>query len=131
MALKPAVADAISQLQRAFGVDHVSAHHDEQGGAWIELTGVPLEGPYLQSETWLIAHLPFNLPGADVYPIFVRPDLQRRDGGGHGTGFSVTQLNHPNGTRAALQLSRRTLGDFAAQSPLQKIEKVLEWLVKQ
>jgi hypothetical protein len=33
--------------------------------------------------------------------------------------------------RPVVQVSRRTQGDFTAQTPIQKIEKVLEWMRSQ
>ena len=70
------------------------------------------------------------LPAADVYPIFFDRTLTRTDGSALGEGFAPTELSWPGEPepRAVTQVSRRTRGDFALQTPLIKIEKVLEWV---
>lgn len=75
--------------------------------------------------------LPFNLPGADIYPMFVRDDLARRDNAPLGEGLQRTTLSWPGQPvqRPVVQVSRRTRGGaFASQTAAQKVEKVLEWL---
>lgn len=128
--LKHAVTRGVEEIVRAYGRSRVRAVPDGQGGAWIEISRVPLGEPYDQGDTFLVCLLPFNLPTADVYPMFVRSDLTRTDGGAHGAGFGVTTLQWPGEAtpRPVIQLSRRTAGDPSAQTPLQKIEKVLHWL---
>ena len=42
---------------------------DGQGGAWVELVDVELSGTYVQPTTFVVFLLPFNLPGADIYPM--------------------------------------------------------------
>ena len=54
-----------------------------------------LGDPYAQDDTFVICLLPFNLPGADVYPLFVRNDLTRNDGNGLGEGFGTTSVSWP------------------------------------
>lgn len=128
--LKEAVQKGVAEIVAAYGDDRVRAVPDGQGGAWVEVTGVELGPPYAEAETFLVCLLPFNLPTADVYPMFVRADLSRVDRRPHGAGFGATALQWTGDAepRAVLQLSRRTVGDFAAQTPVQKIEKVLHWL---
>jgi hypothetical protein len=129
--LKEAAATALADIITAYGEDKVRAVPDGQGGAWVEIAAVPLGEPYAQPTTFVICLLPFNLPAADVYPLFVRNDLSRTDGKALGDGLSSTSVNWPGDAqpRPAVQLSRRTRGNaFALQSPLQKIEKVLDWL---
>lgn len=128
--MKAAVAKGVAEIARAHGESKVRAVPDGQGGAWVEVTGVALGAPYVQGDTFLVCLLPFNLPTADVYPMFVRSDLTRLDAQPHGPGFGVTALQWPGepAQRPVMQLSRRTAGDPSAQTPLQKIEKVLHWL---
>ena len=130
--VKTAVREAFATIVNAFPDTQMSSHPDGQGGLWVELTDIPLGPNYEQHSTFLVFLLPFNLPGADIYPTFVRPDLTRGDGSGHGDGFGVTQLTWPaeESPRAVTQLSRRTRGGaFTSQTAAQKIIKVIDWLV--
>jgi hypothetical protein len=127
---KEAVANGIAEITASYGSDNVRAVPDGQGGAWVEIKTVALGMPYEQDNTFLICQLQFTLPAADVYPMFLRGDLSRADKLAHGQGFSATQLNWPGAEQPTpvTQVSRRTQGDFTAQTPLQKIEKVLGWI---
>ncbi len=130
--IKAAVREAFDTVVAAFPGRAISSYPDGQGGLWVELSDIPLGPNYEQDSTFLVFLLPFTLPGADIYPTFVRPDLTRRDGSGHGTGFSSTQLRWPGGAapRQVTQLSRRTRGNaFTAQTAAQKVTKVINWLV--
>ena len=86
---------------------------------------------YVQPTTFVVFLLPFNLPGADIYPVFVRDDLARHDGSALGEGLQRTTLSWPGqpAQRPVIQISRRTRGGaFTSQTAVQKVEKVLEWL---
>lgn len=129
--MKDAVQAAVAAITEAYGAEKVRVVPDDQGGAWIEIADVELGDSYAQDTTFVICLLPFNLPGADVYPLFVRHDLTRLDGNGLGEGFAATQVNWPGEPqpRPATQVSRRTRrSEFTLQTPLQKIEKVLDWV---
>lgn len=129
--VKTAVTRALKAIQEAFPDWPVGTWPDGQGGLWVEMTGVPLGPPYSQDETFLVYLLPFTLPGSDIYPMFVRPDLARLDGGPLGEGFAVTELSWPaeRVPRPVVQLSRRTRGSFAQQTAPQKVSKVLDWVM--
>jgi hypothetical protein len=129
--LKTAVEHALVDLRAAYGDSPVLVVPDGQGGAWVEVREVELSYTYVQSTTFVVFLLPFNLPGADIYPIFVRDDLARRDGAALGEGLQRTTLSWPGqpAQRTVIQISRRTRGGaFTSQTAVQKIEKVLEWL---
>lgn len=130
-AAKTAVWRSLEVIQDAFPDWNVHTCPDGQGGLWVELTGVPLGPPYVQDDTFLVFLLPFTLPGSDIYPMFVRPDLNRLDGAPLGEGFAVTQLSWPaeQVPRPVVQVSRRTRGSFAQQSASQKVSKVLDWVM--
>lgn len=116
----------------AFPGTDVRLSADGQGGLWVELVDVALGGPYTQESSFVAFLLPFNLPGADVYPIFLRPDLARPDGAALGDGFAATELQWPADPqpRRVMQVSRRTrAGRFTAQTAAQKVVKVLDWVV--
>lgn len=130
---KSAVREAIATLRApgAFGGVDIREYPDGQGGAWIELVDVPLGPPYSQAGTFVVVLLPFTLPGSDIYPLFVRSDLCRIDGQALGQAFQRTQLSWPAEAqpREVVQVSRRTRGAFASQTALQKISKVLDWML--
>ncbi len=129
--LKSAVEDALAGLKAAYGDTRVLAVPDGQGGAWVEVREAELGCVYVQATTFIVFLLPFNLPGADIYPMFVRDDLARCDGAPLGDGFQSTTLSWPGqpAQRPVLQVSRRTRGGaYASQTAVQKVEKVLEWL---
>lgn len=128
--MKEAVQAALADITAAYegGVRVVP---DGQGGAWIEISDVDLGATYSEPASFVICLLPFNLPNADVYPIYVRHDLARADGSGLGDGFAATRLKWPGeaNQRPVIQVSRRTRrSDFTRQTALQKIDKVLEWI---
>jgi len=128
--LKATVREALTSLREAFPSMEMQVVPDGQGGAWTEFKGLLLGAPYSQERTFLIFLLPFNLPGSDIYPMFVRPDLSRLDGQPLGQGFQVTQLAWPGEPtpRPVVQVSRRTRSSFAAQTAPQKVGKVLDWI---
>ena len=129
--MKEAVLAALTEITAAYGAHGVRVVPDDQGGAWIEITDVDLGATYSEPTSFVICLLPFNLPNADVYPLFVRHDLARADGNGLGEGFNATPLNWPGEPhqRAVTQVSRRTRrSDFTRQTALQKIDKVLDWI---
>lgn len=127
---KAAVRQAVDDLREAYPEWGLRTVADGQGGLWVELTGVPLDALYVQTDTFLVFLLPFTLPGSDVYPMFVRPDLARVDSNPLGDGFQSTQLSWPGepAPRAVVQVSRRTRGAFTSQTASQKVAKVLDWV---
>lgn len=129
--VKEAVATALADIVGVYGEDRVRAVPDGQGGAWIEIADVPLGDPYAQATTFVVCLLPFNLPAADVYPLFVRNDLSRADEKPLGEGFGSNSVSWPGDEQArpVTQVSRRTRSNaFTLQTPRQKIEKVLDWV---
>jgi hypothetical protein len=129
--VKDAVASGLIGVSEAFGSERVRAVPDGQGGAWIEISAVDLGGQYAQDASFAICLLPFTLPAADVYPLFLRADLSRRDGSPLGEGFTPTAVVWPGDptARSVMQVSRRTRrNEFTLQTPVQKIQKVLDWV---
>lgn len=129
--VKAGVRTACESLRLAYPTVQMSTYPDGQGGLWVEFTEIPIGATYVQDGTFLVFCLPFNLPGGDIYPMFVRPDLSRADGAPLGEGFAVTQLSWSGEqtSRPVTQLSRRTRGGaFTSQTAAQKVAKVLHWL---
>jgi hypothetical protein len=128
--LKGPVQTAIELLQKAYPSTTLHVVPDAQGGAWIEMIDVQFGPPYTQANSFVIFLLPFNLPGSDIYPFFVRPDFARVDGAPLGSAFQATQLSWPGdpAPRPVLQVSRRTRGAFSTQTAPHKVAKVLDWI---
>jgi hypothetical protein len=131
--LKTSVRDALASVEATFPSIEMRVVPDGQGGAWVEFLDLPLGAPYTHDTTFVVFLLPFNLPGSDIYPMFVRPDLSRINGQPLGQAFQVSQLSWPGEQtpRAVVQVSRRTRGSFAAQTAGQKVSKVLDWMREQ
>lgn len=126
------VDDAIDSLRATFGEEKVTVLDSDPNGAWVRIDDVPLGPLYAQAHTFVIAHLATTLPFADVYPIFVRPDLARSDGQGLQAPVTGGHTAGPSGsTVAVVQISRRTRGDASQQTAGQKVQKVLTWLREQ
>jgi hypothetical protein len=131
--IKVGVRLAIENLQSTFTTWEFVTCPDGQGGLWVEAKEVALGSPYAQEATFLAFLLPFGLPGVDIYPMFVRPDLSRLDGGALGPVFQITAMSWPGEAepRPVTQVSRITKGDFAAQTAAQKVTKVIGWMKTQ
>ena len=123
--MKPEIEKAIEELKECFPDSEVVATETEGGGANVTIDPVDPGSAYVQSETWLKFAISFQYPYADIYPLFVRPDLARVDGGQHGEGFSLAEFNG----ETALQLSRRSNRlNPAIDTACLKANKVLAWL---
>lgn len=128
MALRCAVGEAIEQLQSAFPRCKITVTEDGEGGANVIIESVRIDtSVFVQETTWIGFHLSFQLPYADVYPIYVRADLKRKDGQ-ELTGEAF-HPNHDFQGRASLMLSRRSNSrDPEQDRPHLKVIRVLDWL---
>lgn len=138
--MTPEVTSALNELIGAFGADAVHHAEDNQGGAFVVIEGFSLGPPYEQPETWVGFHITVSCPYADVYPHFVRADIQRADrqplGEGMTTGHQFpdpTALKIPGALspRHAVQVSRRSNRRDAAgfETPYLKLLKVQRWML--
>ncbi|HKV98628.1 MAG TPA: hypothetical protein VJN96_02330 [Vicinamibacterales bacterium] len=128
--LKPAVVEAISQIEARFGADNVQHLEDGSGGAYVVVDGLDLGTTYTNSTrvSWMGFRIGFQYPMADIYPHFVRPDLARVDGRAFGSGVSGP-TRFVGYERDALQLSRRSnRRDAGVETALIKMLKVLDWI---
>jgi hypothetical protein len=122
----PEVEAAIDELRRAFPAAELTAKPDGVGGAYVVVAPVPLGPPYAQADTWVGFQITYLHPQADIYPVHVRQDLSRLDGGGLGSGTSSSSFDG----LPSIQLSRATrVRDPDSFSPLLKLERVLAWLL--
>ena len=120
------VMKAIDGLEATFIDSRIVVEADGSGGARICVETVCLGEQYMQAESWMGGHLVAQLPYADVYPLFVRGDLARRDGRPLGIALSA---GHAFLRRPAVQVSRRSRRkDPTIETPAVKFIKVLEWI---
>lgn len=123
--MTPDVAAAVEEIRDAFRDSEVTVRDDSTGGALVTVDPVDPGPPYVQDETWIGFQITFQYPVSDVYPLFVRPDLARRDGQGLGEGMQITQWEG----RQAVQLSRRSNRlNPSTNTALFKLWKVLDWM---
>lgn len=124
--MTPEVSQAVQQLKAGFPEATVTATEVGDGGAHVIIEPVDPGEAYNHRETWLGFTISFQYPYADIYPLFVRPDLARADGTALGDGIST---GHSFEGRQAIQLSRRSNRlNPAIDTALLKVTKVLAWL---
>jgi len=123
--MKREVERAVEELQICFSDAEVACEGTTDGGAIVTVTPVHLGPLYVPQETWIKFEISFQYPLADVYPLYVRPDLARSDGQPHGEGIAQTSFHG----EPALQLSRRSnrLNPEVDTAAL-KVTKVIQWL---
>ena len=123
--MKAEVAQAVSEIETCFPSVTVTAEDDGDGGAVVTMYPLDPGSVYVQRETWMKFAISYLYPDADVYPLFVRPDLARADNNGHGEGIALGKFQG----EPALQLSRRSnRRDPAFDTAARKVAKVLKWL---
>ena len=123
--MTPEAEQAVEDLRACFADTEVDAVATGDGGATVTIARVDPGPAYVQRETWMRFDISYLYPHADIYPLFVRPDLARVDGQPHGEGIS------PGSFRGspALQLSRRSNHrNSMIDTVALKVTKVLEWL---
>ena len=126
--MKPEVVKAVEELTVGFADAEVVACGAGDGGAIVTIDPVDPGPAYVPRETWLKFLIAYQYPYADVYPLFVRPDLARIDGQSHGEGITLTSFHG----EPALQLSRRSNRlDPAIDTAALKVAKVVQWLHEQ
>ena len=126
--MKPAIEQAIEELRRCFSDAAVAADAKDDGSAIVTIDSVDLGHLYTPQQTWIRFAVTFQYPHADIYPLFVRPDLARADGQPHGEGITSAQFEGQN----AFQLSRRSNHlDPEIDTAALKVTKVIQWLKEQ
>ena len=119
------VQRAVQELRRRYPEVAVDAEDDGLGGAFVSMHPLDPGPAYLQDETWVKFQISSQYPYADVYPLFVRPDLERVDGGSHRERVTSGQYRG----EAALQISRSSPRlNAATDTAALKVTKVIEWL---
>ena len=126
--MTPEVERAITELRATFDTATVTAREDGEGGAYVRIDFVDPGLQYAQRQTWIGFRITSQYPYADVYPLFVRPDLTRNDGQELGQGFSRVTFED----RPAIQVSRRSNRlNPASDTAALKVLKVLSWMSQQ
>lgn len=124
--LLPPVMEALDSLEATFPNARLIATPDGAGGARVIVDSIDLGEAYTTQSSWIGGHLAAQLPYADVYPLFFRGDLARRDRRPLGAGLST---GHMFEGRQAVQASRRSnRKDPALESVPAKFLKVAEWV---
>lgn len=123
--MNPPVKQAVEELRASFSDANVMVHATADGGGVVTIDPIDLGPAYTPQHTWLKFAISFQYPHADIYPLFVRPDLVRADGKAHGKGVALAEFEG----RPALQLSRinHHLNPDIDTAAL-KVTKVIEWL---
>ena len=102
--MKPHVANAVEELDRAFPSSVVHTREDGKGGAYVIVENVPIGAKYAPAYTWFGGHITALYPYADIYPMFIDAGVRRLD------GLAFEAPVTPNAEferRPALQVSRR------------------------
>ena len=126
--MKPDVEQAVRELRAAYPEGQFTVTDDAEGGAKVVIDNLRIGEDcaiYNQDTTWVGFRITFQYPYADIYPVFVRCDLSRRDG--RPLGEAMAPVNWEG--QAAVQVSRRSnKRDALVDNAVIKIQKVLRWM---
>jgi hypothetical protein len=123
--MTPPVSQAVDEIKKTFEGVTVVAREDGEGGAYVRIEPVDPGPPYALRETWIGFRITAQYPYADVYPLFVRPDLTRTDGAPLGEGLTPCTFDD----QPAVQVSRRSNHlDPSTDTAAIKVLKVLRWM---
>ena len=126
--MKPEVEQAVEELRCAFSDAEVEALATDEGSAIVTINPIDLGPGYVPQQTWVRFAISFQYPYADIYPLFVRPDLVRADGQSHGEGITKARFEG----KSALQLSRSSNRlNSEIDTAVLKVTKVIRWLQDQ
>ncbi len=124
--MKVEVSKAIEELKLQFGSSNVTANEDGQGGAYVFIEPVPIGPRFRPESTWFGFHVTAQYPYADIYPLFMAPNVTRVD------NKPFVPPITPNGGfqgKPAIQISRRnSAAQGGQQKAVAKILKVIDFL---
>ena len=126
--MKPQVAKAVDELDRAFPSSSVLSREDGKGGAYVVVEDVAIGPKYTPSATWLGGHITALYPRADIYPLFIGHNVRRVNG----VAFKPPITSGARfEQRPALQVSRRNSHTKNyPQTAVAKFLKVLQFLAE-
>jgi len=123
--MTPTVSLAVGEITQTFEGATVVVTDDGEGGAYVRVEPVDPGAPYAQRATWIGFRITAQYPYADVYPLFVRPDLSRANGQPLGEAMTPSAFDG----QPAIQVSRRSNHlDPATDTAALKVLKVLAWM---
>ena len=126
--MKPHVAQAVNELERAFPVSSVLTREDGEGGAYVIVGDVEIGPKFEPSSTWIGGHISALYPYADIYPLFIGAEVRRASGAAF---KSPVTLGAQFEQRPALQISRRNNHtQNYPQTAVAKFLKVLHFLAE-
>jgi hypothetical protein len=126
--MTPPVEGAVEELRASFPDAEVVVSGTGDGGVLVTIDPVFLGYIYDQDSTWVKFAISFQYPHADIYPLFVRPDLTRIDGRDHSPAIASGSFQG----EPATQVSRRNNRlNPATDTAAIKVLKVVEWLRSQ
>ena len=119
------IRSAIESLRKRFGSENVNAEETD-AGVIVNIAGINPGDQFVVRSYNISFLLPNSYPWADIYPQYMTPPLERKDGGSFPNDI---QQSDWNGVPAS-QLSRRSqsAGDSVSISVVNKINRVLSWL---
>jgi hypothetical protein len=98
------VAEQVEELKAQSVGRTVTAEPDGTGGAYVVIDPIDPGPAYQQRESWLGFQITYLCPDADIYPVFLSPDLVRVDGNAHTAPITPAKWRG----RDALQYSLRS-----------------------
>lgn len=126
--MKAEINQALEELRRGFSDSEFLADAKPNGGAVVTIDPIDLGSGYSPRQTWIRFEIGYLYPYADIYPLFIRPDVARADGLPHGEGIAPASFEG----EPALQLSRRSNHlDASSDTAILKVTKVIQWLKEQ
>jgi hypothetical protein len=133
MTFTSGVSRAIDELGASFPDSSVTAEETGDGGAWVLVDPITIGAAFTVEQTWVRFRIHYNYPEADIYPLFVTPDLRRKNGAELRADQGFQQIMcGPDGNIPSTQLSRTTRGLRSEwNSAAGKLLKVLQWLEQQ
>ena len=124
--MKVEVTAALDDIKCQFPDADVSVRDDGQGGAYVVASPIKIGSRFRPEFTWFGFHIPPLYPYADIYPVFMGPEVVRAD------GVALVAPVTPNASfegRAAIQISRRYGAAAQGQQKVTaKLLKVLDFL---
>ena len=99
-----AVAEQVEELKAQFAGKTVTAEPDGAGGAYVVIDPIDPGPAYQKRQSWLGFQITYLCPDADIYPVFLSPDLVRVDGKAHAAPISPAKWRD----RDALQYSLKS-----------------------
>ncbi len=124
--MTPEVERAIGQIQQALPDHEVEVIEEQQGGAYVIVSGIDIGPVFNLSKVWCGFLITFQYPSADVYPHYLGPVFTRVDGQALGESFSgpTEWLN-----RSCIQVSRRSNHlDPSIDTAATKLLKIISWV---